>query len=141
FLGISDCELILLWKKRGTDGPSQIKGRSVCPSFRAMLLSSTATVDRRGMCVIVFFKLMFHLFVNIYFIILKLISTNVQICWQRQFSHFKYLYIIMLLMQNIASLFNVAAHASGEVDASYHLNHSTAGGILFGDRTELPPHS
>ncbi|MEQ2297561.1 hypothetical protein AMECASPLE_035894 [Ameca splendens] len=36
---------------------------------------------------------------------------------------------------NITSLFNVAAHASGEVDANYLLNPSTAGVILFGDRT------
>ncbi|MED6243835.1 hypothetical protein ATANTOWER_027905 [Ataeniobius toweri] len=46
-----------------------------------------------------------------------------------------------LTAENIASLFNVAAHALGVVDTSYLLNPSTAGVILFGDRTELPPHS
>ncbi|XP_045919921.1 uncharacterized protein LOC123979855 [Micropterus dolomieu] len=41
----------------------------------------------------------------------------------------------------IEALFHVAAHTFSVVDTIYLMSHYTAGGILFGERTELPRHS
>ena len=43
--------------------------------------------------------------------------------------------------QVIEGLFHVAAHTFNVVDTVYIMNHYSAGGILFSDRTELPRHS
>lgn len=50
-------------------------------------------------------------------------------------------WLLCCLCQVIEALFHVAAHTFSVVDTIYLMSHYTTGGILFGDRTELPRHS